>query len=232
MSIVTGPNTSTGETSEMSSINGKVGPLAYAANGSSVTLARYGHFGEQIVGQAGGPYDEAVDQGQMWTGGNQAARALSALLNTTCTGLILYNPAGSFTRAYVEKVGISVNAVGSAASSFVLMGGWASAGVATHTTAVGITLYGNCLIGSNSSGASGSKCGLDEAATLVGIPRILMNFGSLPITTQGSYSGDIFDIGGSIAIDPGGWIAIGGTVAVTAAVLGSFTWRERTIPAS
>lgn len=209
-----------------------VGPQAYAANGSPVSNTRAGHFGEQIVGDAGGRYDEAVDQGQLWTGGNQAARAFSALLNTTCTGLILYNPAGSLTRAYVESVGIGINAVASAASSICLIAGWASAGVATHTTAVGITLYGNCLVGSNSSGASGSKCGLDEASTLVGTPRILCNFGSLPVTTQGAMLNGLFDVSGLYAIDPGGWIAINASVAATALMLGSFSWRERALPAS
>ncbi len=207
-----------------------VGPQAYSANGGVFSNNRSGHFGELIVGDAGGRFDEATDQGQMWAGGNQAARALSALLNTTCTGLILYNPAGSLTRAYIEQVGIGINAVASAASSWVLMAGWAAAGVATHTTAVGITLYGNCLVGSNSAGASGSKCGLDEASTLVGTPRIIHNFGSLPITTQGYSSSGLFEISGGIAIDPGGWVAVGGSVAVTAAVLCSFSWRERTLP--
>ncbi len=209
-----------------------VGPQQYSANGSSQSAQRSGHFGELIVGDAGGRYDEAVDQGQLWTGGNQSAAAFSALLNTTCTGLILYNPSGSLTRAYIETVGIAINAVASAASSLVLMAGWAAAGIATHTTAVGITLYGNCLVGSNSAGASGSKCGLDAASTLVGTPRILANFGSLPITTQGAMLNGLFDVSGQYAIDPGGWIAIGASVAATALMLGSFTWRERTLPSS
>ena len=209
-----------------------VGPAAYSGAGAPVPNVRVDHFGAQVVTDAGGRYQEACSNGELFCGANQSAVALTAALATTFTGLSLANPAGSGVRMEIVTVGISANAVASAATSFGLIGGWAAAGIATHTTPITVTLYGSCLIGPNSAGATGSKGLLDAASTLVGTPRWLAMFGqagTVATTSDGFVFSGLFDLASQFAIDPGGYFAIGATVANTAAYFLSITWRERAI---
>lgn len=210
-----------------------IGPKGYAANGGAFTTLRGGHFGELIVNNAGGQYCEAANNAELFCGANQSAVALTAALATTYTGLVLSNPTGSGKRLSLVSAGISANAVASAATSFGLIGGGSAAGIATHTTPVGVTLYGSCICGPNTTGDSGSAGRLDAAATLVGTPRWLAMFGmagTVATSSDGFVFSGLFDIGEQFCVDPGGYIAIGASAANTAAYFLSMTWRERTLP--
>lgn len=170
------------------------------------------------VTQAHGKYESATQAGRLFGGANQTGATLSAALAATYTGLILSNPAASGKNLLLNKVGILLNVAPAALTAIGLAAGWLAAGITVHTTA--LTINSKSL---NSQVASVAK--LDAAATLVGTPyweRWLAETIAATGVAQG-----VFDIDGAILIPPGGWVAIGASIAGPAAgLLGSMEWEE------
>lgn len=174
----------------------------------------------QLVKLAGSKYEYDVQQGTVYYAASQTATTWSVALNTTHTGLVVYNPAGSGVNLVILKASFALSVAPVAIAHIGLFTGYISAGIVTHTTPLTPV---NCLVG----GAAGLG-GADAAATLVGTPTWAMPImggftaGALPSTSPA-----IIDVDGAIVVKPGGYCGIG---ALTAAVgFGSIIWKQVTI---
>lgn len=173
-----------------------------------------------LVKQASSKYEYDVQSGTVFYAANQSARTWSVALNTTHTGLVVYNPAGSGVNLVILKASFALSVAPVGIASIGLFTGYIAAGIVTHTTPLTPV---NCLTG----GAAGLG-GADEAATLVGTPTwalpIMGGFtaGALPSTSPA-----VIDVDGAIVVKPGGYCGIG---ALTAAVgFGSIIWKQVSI---
>lgn len=170
-----------------------------------------------IVTQSSAKYQQAVLGGNVFTAGNQAARAWSVALATTHTGLVISNPVGSGKNLVILKASFVLSVAPAAPATIGLFTGYSSAGIVTHTTPL---TYTNCLVG----GATGLALA-DEAATLVGTPVWAMQMmggftaGALPSTTP-----SVIDVDGAIIVKQGGYCGIGALTAVTG--FGTIIWQE------
>lgn len=188
-------------------------------DGSVATIALDKNTNTSVI-SAGSQHEIAVLAGNVFTAGNQAARAWSVALNTTHTGLVLTNPVNSGKNYVILKASFALTVAPLAIASIGLFTGFSSAGVTVHTTPL---TYTNCLVG----GAIGTAL-VDEAATLVGTPvwalQMMGGFtaGALPSTTP-----NIIDVNGAIVIKPGGYCGIGALTAVTG--FGTIIWEEKNI---
>lgn len=179
--------------------------------------------GAQRVADAHGRYMSASLEGRVFTAQNVAAQAVSVALNTTYTGLCLSNPAGSNRLLALLAANYALSVAPAAISSLHLIAGYSSAGIVTHTTPLAAPGPQSSII---TGGINQANCvaDVDSACTLVN-PYYLMPMGSgftaaaLYATTPGW-----IDIGGSIIIPPGGWVAWGALTAVTG--FGGFMWEE------
>jgi hypothetical protein len=118
----------------------------------------------------------------------------------------------------ILRVGGVINVAPAALTAFGLITGWAAGGITVHVTP--LTLFGNAFL----NGAA-SLAKLDAACTLVGTPVWSRWFGETPGTT--SPLSFVEATNGSLLIPPGGYVAIGATIAgPTAGLLGSFQWEE------
>jgi hypothetical protein len=165
----------------------------------------------------GSKYHQAYTNALFW-GANPSAVTTSAGLATTYVGLCLSNPAGNTVNLVLRRVAGFNIVVPSAFTVFGLITGYSAAGVVTHTTA--LTALGSSLI--NGTAPTGK---LDSACTIVGTPVFSSYFGASPTaTTTGSFA---VELDGAFVIPPGGYAAIGTSVAgATSAFLGSMEWEE------
>lgn len=148
---------------------------------------------------------------------NQAGAQLSAALATAYVGLCLSNPANSGKNLALLNVSGNVNVATGAPLAIGLITGFAAGGITVHTTPATVqpTYVGlaNPLVGL-----------VDAACTLVGTPIWSRWLAEVANAGVGSFSQDIQ---GGIIVPPGGYVAVGGTVAGPAAgFLGSFVWEE------
>ena len=188
-------------------------------DGVKTLIERIGQQGDRMVSQLHGPLYEQALRLNMFFAANQAAQAVSVALTTTYTGLCLSNPAGNTRNLVPRQVSIGVSVHQVALSCMGILGGYAAAGVVTHTTA--LTRY-SCMLG-NGVASTGLA---DAACTIVGTPLVIMPFVSTDITTTGTPNkgGGIVDLGGSLIIPPGAYVAIYALTAVTG--LFGITWEE------
>lgn len=186
--------------------------------GSRHNVNRVGEQNDQMVSQLhGGMYEQAL-RGNLFFAANQAATAISVAGHTTNTGLCLSNPAGNSKNLVPRQVSIGISVQQVALACMGIGGGYAAAGIVTHTTP--LTAY-SCLLG---SGTGASACA-DAAATLVGTPLVIMPFVSTGlITTESPKPSQLYDLNGSIIIPPGGYVFLYALTAITG--LFGITWEE------
>ncbi len=209
----------------MASVEFRAGELSISD--TQLSTGRIDKRGQQVVVGGGGNYQEAAYRGRTFSGANQGPGGTTTTvgLATTYTGLCLSNPAASTVNLAVLNVGIGVVGAPTALSSLGLLAGWATAGVATHTTPM-IAHNGlwNSTAGTNGSGL------VDAAATLVGTPYLIRSYGTIPITgataqvVNAPVSGVTFDEQGSIILTPGAYVAIYTSTVLT--IIAHFTWSE------
>jgi len=155
--------------------------------------------------------------GRVMMGANQTGATTSAALATTYTGLCLSNPAASGVNLSLLRVNVSLNVAPAALTAFGLIAGYAAGGVTVHTTP--ITPFNSFLNG------TAPLAKLDAACTLVGTAAWARWLGETPATTSVTTFSDMTN--GGIIIPPGGYVAIGTTIAgPTAGLLASFQWEE------
>jgi len=188
-------------------------------DGSRTDLERIGQQLDRIVSQLHGQMYEQALRLNMFFAANQAEQAVSVDLTTTYTGLCLSNPAGNTKNLVPRQVSIGINTHQVALAGLGLLGGYAAAGVATHTSA--LTTYSTML--GDATAATGLA---DDQCTIVGTPLVLMPFISTDIITTGTPAKNIglIDLGGSIIIPPGAYVAIWAETAVTGFF--GMTWEE------
>ena len=162
----------------------------------------------------GDTYESAI-RNQVFIGSNQAARAVSAALATTYTGLCLSNDAGTGKNLILLRANYALTVAPVAIASMHLIGG---SGTVTHTTP---ETPESSVIGSTAGVAVGK---IDRAATIP-TPRYLMSLMSgFTAAALPNFSMPSFEFKGEIIIPPGGFVALGALTALTG--FGSFIWAE------
>ena len=188
-------------------------------DGTRTDLERIGQQLDRIVSQLHGQMYEQALRLNMFFAANQAEQAVSVDLTTTYTGLCLNNPAGNTKNLVPRQISFGINTHQVALAGLGLLGGYAAAGVVTHTSA--LVTYSTML--GDATAASGLA---DDQCTIVGTPLVLMPFLSTDIITTGTPAKGIglVDVGGSIIIPPGAYVAIWAETAVTGFF--GITWEE------
>ena len=185
----------------------------------AINTIRAGKSGEMTVSKLNPNYYELAYRGKIFTGGNQAAAALS-LLSSTCTGLALWNPYGSNVNLVLLDICIAQATAPVAAASFQLEGVQRPVpGVAAPTGA--LTAY-NTLLGSGlkANGVLSASC------TLTATPTLIRAIGGGPVATSNIQAAFIRDeVAGAIIIGPGCSVNLGATTTAIS-VVASFTWAE------
>lgn len=157
--------------------------------------------------------------GALFLGANPTAVTTSVGLATTCVGLILSNPAGTGKNLILRRAGAALVVVPTAFTGFSLITGFVAGGITVHTTALTIQ---NPIVG---GAVTASVAKLDSAATLVGTPVYSMVLAATTSATTGA--GFSTDLQGCVIIPPGGYAALGTTVASPASgFLASIMWEE------
>lgn len=194
-------------------------------DGVRVGIERIGAQGDRMVSHLHGKLYEQADRGMFFHGGNQAAVTTTVALATTYTGLCLSNPAGNLKKFALRQVGIALSIVPVGATAFALGGGYAAAGVVTHTTP--LVAYPMNLGGSIASTAK-----IDGAATLpagagAGLLRVIMPLGhGMDAGAAVMFGGvHITDIEGGIVLIPGAFVFIY-TLTVQTGAFFAFSWEE------
>jgi hypothetical protein len=191
------------------------------------STARGDKRGQLVVVGGGGNYQEAAYRGRTFSGANQgpAGTTTTVGLAQTYTGLCLSNPSTSAVNLVLNQVGYTVTAAPTAAAIIGLLGGWATAGVVTHTTPlIAHNNLWNSTIGTNGTGL------VDAAATLVGTTYLLKVLGQVAITGATAQAAvpptiqSVFDINGEIVLTPGAYVALYTSTVV--AVIASMSWSE------
>lgn len=197
-----------------------VGP-ALAASGANLAQ-RSGNLGDAIVSELHGRYYEQTLRGNMY-GGAITGQVTTVGLATTYTGLCLSNPVGSGVNLVINKVGIAFLVAFAAAAAVGIMVGYNASTNVTHTTPVTPHNKGNANL-------AGGKGLLDSSATLPTAPivdTILLAGLTGAITTAPDSPDGVFDLEGSIILQPGGYAAIyTSTVSGAASGAFSFSWEE------
>lgn len=176
-----------------------------------------------------GQYYPVAIQGNMFSGGNQAAvsTALSAGLPTTYTGgLVLANPITSTVNLVIQKAK-AVFVVAQTNAAAIGLGVGYDASTALSGT---LTVVPNQNALQTSSATSQGILYSSASITLPAAPvlaRLLGNVDTGALTTQVDAGALEADVQGSIILSPGGYAVFTSSAAGTASsFLGSFTWVE------
>lgn len=186
------------------------------ANNANLTADNQSNL---LVSEYHGRYYNAAYNGagpvNMYSLSNQAAVTTTAALATTFTGLSVANPAGSGVNLEMLFFSVGQSLAGVAAAVGYMTGIGASAGSLVPRSAIVGQTAASKAIGSNGSTLGGTPV-LEEVVGTVG---------SLATTGWGLQNGISKDIGGSLIIPPGAFIASYTTLA-NAGLLFAFRWLE------
>jgi hypothetical protein len=171
-----------------------------------------------LVSQFHGEKYHLAYSGLLCVGANSAGVTTSAGLATTYVGICLSNPAANAVNLVLRRVAGAFIVAPATVTGMNLITGYSAAGIVTHTTA--LTPFSS-LIGTGAA----PTAKLDSACTLVGTPVFTMVLSETSTaTTLPAFS---LDLEGSIVLPPGGYAAIGTTIAGPASgFMGSMEWEE------
>jgi hypothetical protein len=192
--------------------------IAVSPSKSSVPSQADSEGNLQLVQAHGDTYNATFNK-RTFFAANQAGVTTSAGLATTYTGLCLSNPAGSTVNLSPRRVSGVLIVAPAALTAFGVIVGYSAAGVVTHTTP--LTSLQPMFVG-NAAVPQGLA---DAACTIVGTPAWGVFMGLTPSATGvASFS---LELQGSFVIPPGGYLAIGTTIAGPASgLLASISWEE------
>lgn len=181
--------------------------------------ARTDKTGADVATAAHGAYNEAVSRGNVFFGANQAAVTTTVALAATYTGLCVGNPAGSEHDFSILKAGWGYSAAPAAPATVHLASGFATTGIATHTTPLEV------YCAKINDLPSRSVATVDGAAALVGTPIYMQPLiGGFTAAALFAQPAALTDIGGIIVVPPGGYVCI---VTLTVGVgFGCIVWEE------
>lgn len=188
------------------------------ANTALTAIAGDAEGNTQIVQSHGDTFNATFNK-RTFFAANQSGVTTSAGLATTYTGLCLSNPAASTVNLSPRRVAGSLIVAPAALTAFGLIVGYSAAGIVTHTTP--LTSLQSMFIG----GGTVPQALVDTACTLVGTPTwsIWLTITS-SATSVVSFS---LELQGTRLIPPGGYMAIGSTIAgPTSGLLASIDWEE------
>jgi hypothetical protein len=200
------------------------GPRNYKqVDGTQVSLDRVGAQNDEIVSQLHGKLHETSCRKLLYGACSQADTTTSVALTTTYTGFCLSNPAGNTMNLALRQVGISLCVAPVAVSSIGLGGGYAAAGVVTHSTP--LTTYPlNLGSADAATGLADDECTLPAGAG-AGLLRVIMPMiGGFTAGALFAHGPAVVDMEGSIIIPPGGFVFIY-TLTATHGFFG-MTWEE------
>jgi len=188
-------------------------------DGIEPSVERIGNQNDLIVSQLHGKMYEQSLRLNMFFAANQAATTTTIALATTYTGFCLSNPAGNTKNVVPRQVAIMETTAPGALSGFAIAGGYAVAGVVTHTTP--LTPYSTVLGNGQTATAKA-----DAAATLVGTPLVILPLTGVDDAADIQRHGPtIVDLQGSIIIPPGGYVFVY-TLTVHTGMFAGMTWEE------
>jgi len=195
-------------------MTGDVGAKQYAdgATNVEVQLTRQGAI---MVADAAGKYASSALAGRLFYACNQTAIATTAALTTTYTGFAMGNPSTSGKNAIILEAGFSQASSADTNGLVGLMVGE----IGTTTIAADVTAY-NCKMG----GAS-AVCKIDNGTT-IGTPVLARVIGSYKEDSQIVGPPRIYDVGGSIILVPGWFVAFYTTLATEACFQFHMIWEE------
>lgn len=195
---------------------GQAGPRIIADGGySELRLSRDATL---IVGDGHARFREAVARGNCYLAANQSGSAVTNL-NSTATGLILSNPAGSGVNLDLWEIGFAATAAPGAATTLQLAANVNPlAAATTHTSALVVR---NCLLG----GPTRSAAFADSSATLPASPVAILNLASPALAaSEITPPTMVFDVSGKVIVGPGCTISLSALAAVTG--VAHFIWEE------
>ena len=179
--------------------------------------ATIGNAGSLLTGDGVPAYYEPAYSATAGLIMNPSAVTTSAGLATTYVGLCLSNPAGNTVNLVLLRAAGSFIVVTATITMMGLITGYAAGGITVHTTA--LTPF-NGLIGTGAAPTAKA----DSACTLVGTPLWTMSFAQAAASSTAAFN---TDLAGAIIIPPGGYAAIGTSIASPASGFqGSFEWLE------
>jgi len=201
----------------------RTGPVQ-TADGNLISL-RGGKTGEGIVAQAHGKYYEAASRGNLFSA-YYTGHAMTAV-NTTCVGMLLWNPTDSGKNLVLGQYVIS-NHVTSTGPLGLGLAYSVQAIVPSTVTTVATVQMPTKLGPLGSTGNSVAKAYI--AATLLVTPTIFQYLGRVAVAIATTGQGDQIqgDFDGSVIVPPGYIIAVQSVIAVAAAaaIFGHLTWEE------
>ena len=189
------------------------------AGGTALTPIEGDIEGNQQIIQAHGDTYNATFNKRTFFAANQAGVTTSAGLATTYTGLCLSNPAASTVNLSPRRVSGALIVAPAALTAFGVIVGYSAAGVVTHTTP--LTSLQSMFVG----GGTVPQGLTDAACTIVGTPAWAIWLGLTPSAT--GVVAFSLELQGSLLIPPGGYLAIGSTIAgPSSGLVASITWEE------
>lgn len=191
------------------------------ASGVPGNTGRIDEVGGLVTTNLHGRFRESARRGHIWAVHEDQARAVSVALNTTYTGLYLYNPPGSGCVVSLIAVGFAISVAPATIASIHLGGGYlATGGITTETSA--LTPFSSQL---GNTGAAAAHAGY--AATLAtSSPKYIMPLNhantnnALPVSNTPAMT----FIDGAYEAWPGGYFIIVALTAITG--FGGFVWEE------
>lgn len=199
---------------------GPIPSQGYVLNNAKVAAPLHaGQQGDQYTSSRHGVYYNPAYLGMGGLAANPSGVTTSAGLATTYVGICLSNPAGSTVNLEILRVSGSFIVAPATVTGIGLITGYAAGGITAHTTPLTVQ---TSLVGPTASTLQGL---VDSACTLVGTPVWSAWLAETPLATTLPVWN--VDLEGSIIIAPGGYIAIGTTIAgPSSGFVGGFCWAE------
>ncbi len=193
-------------------------------DGSGPIQQRSSRDGHQITQDGHSRYQQAVYDGNVWTGSNPLGTPVTsqAGLSATTPVLTLYNPLLSGVNLVLWKCSIGVNVAPAAATVISLAFNLPTAAAPTALTAA--TLQNNLLGNTTTIPGAAPKASCSRIATLATAPVAFDYICAVSAATLVAYAPATFFFDGCFVITPGVAISFQATTAVS--LLTSITWEE------
>jgi hypothetical protein len=186
----------------------------------TITQARCGKTGAQMVQDAHASYQDAVRRGNVFFAANQAGIACGAGIATASKNWNLYNPAGSGKIAVLWElnVALTVAPVAEVGAIFGVITLPTQTAPATNTAET----VRNALIGSGNA----NVCAVYNTSTLATSPVIARIIAHWQWVSAAGFMGAMFkdEVKGAVCLMPGSVFAVQATAAATMQISG--TWEE------
>lgn len=199
-------------------LSGRVGEVSPTSSQSSNTVVDFpfDNTGSPLVSELHGRYYSTTYRRHNYVIANQAVVTTTAALATTWTGLLVGNPTTSTVNLVINYFTCAQVAVGAAAAVGIMTG-------------TGASVTASLTPRNRYVGGAASQAFSNAGQTLPGTPvleQVFGSIGSLATTGYGLQNGIYVDLGGSLILPPGAFVATYTTIATTSSLIFSFGWEE------